>query len=134
MASAIWGTLEACFNRPVLPAIRSGAQKAEYLPERKIPRHHRQHRADRPIANEAGAHARGDGLVGQQSFAILNVITATARALDRFVDGRFQRLAHFESHEPPEFVLLSFQNLSGAGHPASAIPKRCVPIALERRG
>ena len=27
MASAVWGTLDACFRRPTLPSIKAGAAK-----------------------------------------------------------------------------------------------------------
>ena len=39
MASAHWGTLEACLRRPTLPAMSAGASKAEDLPEGEVPGH-----------------------------------------------------------------------------------------------
>ena len=91
-----------------------GREKAEDLPERKIPRHHGEHGADGLIADEARGTAEIDRLIGEQALGVLHVVAAGNGALGGFLARGFERLAHFERHDAAEGVLLGFQDGGGA--------------------
>ena len=74
--------------------------EAEHLPEREIPRHDRQHDADRVEGDEHFGTAEVDRLVGKIGVGVLGEPVAMERAfLDlgpAFVEG----LAHLVGHQP----------------------------------
>ena len=92
--------------------------ETEDLPERKIPGHHGEHRADGLVADEALRAAGIHRLVGQQALGVLGVVAAGGGALGGLLARGLQRLAHFERHDARECVLLRFQDFRGAPHPS----------------
>ena len=95
--------------------------EAEHLPEREVPRHHRQHRADRLVGHPALRGAGLDRLVGQEPLGVLGVVAAAEGALGRLLDGGLERLAHLGDHEPAEGLLLRLQDLGRLEHQPPAL-------------
>ena len=59
-----------------------------HLPERKIPRHHGEHHADRLECDEAALARDVDGFVGEKARRVVGVEAAAARAFRRLFDRR----------------------------------------------
>ena len=71
------------------------------LPQREVPRHHGQHRAERLPAGVGAGRADGAGvgrLVGQEGLGVLGEVAARLGALERLGLGRGQGLAHLGGH------------------------------------
>ena len=88
--------------------------KAEELPERIIPRHHRQHHAQRIEHHRAFAGRRGDGFVSQENRRLLGVVIAIPGAFLDFAFGLDQRLAHFAHDHLGKARLAGAQHLGDA--------------------
>jgi len=92
----------------------SRSEKAEYLPERKIPRHDGEQYAERPECDIAFARATGHALVRQMFLAVIGIIRAARR---RFLDFRFSlddELAHLApSHHATRQAALCIRLLAG---------------------
>src|SRR5262249_24777339 len=71
-----------------------GRGEAEDLPERKVPGHDRQDRADRLVADKAARGAGGGFFVGKKAFGVFRVKAAAKGALLGFLHGGTQSLAH----------------------------------------
>ena len=95
--------------------------EAEHLPEREVPRHDREHRAERLVGDEAPRGAGLDGLVGEEPLGVLGVVAAAQRALRRLLDGGLERLAHLGHHQAAERVLLGLEDLGGLEHHPPAV-------------
>src|SRR5204863_3463728 len=76
------------FEKSDVSGHQSGRGKSKDLPERKIPRHDRQHRSHRLIMNVAAARVRLRDFVFQKAFGVFGVVAASALALFDFFDGR----------------------------------------------
>jgi len=72
-----------------------GRGEAEHLPEGEVPRHDREHRAERQPAHEGGPRAvGGEALVGEVRGGVRGVMAAGARALVDLGQRGAERLAH----------------------------------------
>ena len=133
ISSAHCGTLEACLSSPTLPAISAGRGEAEHLPERKIPRHHRQHRPDGLVADEAAPAAGIHRLVGQQPLAVLRVVAAAGGAFGRFgARGRRWVLPISSVMMRPRRSFSASRISAAAASQRRAVRERGSPIALVR--
>ena len=121
MASAHCGTFDACLSRPDVAGHQRRRREPEHLPERKVPRHDREHRTDRLVGDPAPRRAGLDGLVGQEPLGVLGVVAAAQRALGRLLDGGLERLAHLGHHEPAERFLLGLEDVGGREHQPLAV-------------
>ena len=90
---------------------RSG--KAHQLPEREVPRHHREDRPQRQVADVALVGIGLDLLVGEKAGAVFCEIAAGPGAFLRFRHGRLVGLAHFLGHQARPLVLFALQDLCG---------------------
>src|SRR5438876_5423203 len=108
-------------------------RKAKHLPERKIPRHHRQNRTDRQIPDEAFLGSSIYYFVRQEPLCIVRVVPACSRALGRFRHGGLIRLAHLQGHQPtkasPESAPPSSSAASALRTESCARPKTPSPQA-----
>ena len=107
------------------------ADEPEYLPKRKVPRHHGQHRTDRLIANVAGAGLYFYWFIAQEFRSPLRIEAAAQGTFHRFLHRGFDGLAHFLSHRYREFLLFIFENFCGAHHFLSAFGERSSPMPGE---
>ena len=108
-----------------------GCREPNHLPEREIPGHHGQHRAEREIANEAAVGLGLDRLVAQELCGVLRVVAASQRAFFGFGDGGFQRLAHLLSHHLAVGALISLQDLGDLAHALRALREAKPALRLE---
>ena len=97
--------------------------EADDLPQREVPRHHRQDRPQRLVAHEAPTGRRLDHLVGQQRLGVLGEPAHRVGALRRLALGRGERLAHLRRQHPGDVGDLAFEQL-GRGHAAAAPARR----------
>ena len=92
VAAPTAGTFEACFSTPALPAISAGAANRIDLPERVVPRHDREHDAERLVAG-VGASRRStdrrvvERLVGEELLGVLGVEAHALGALEHLGAG-----------------------------------------------
>src|SRR6266446_2263615 len=107
------GTFEACFRSATLPAIKRGCGEPKHLPERKIPRHDREHGSDWQKADIAFNGFSLNRFVGKKSCCIFSIVAATGGAFFYFGDCCFQCLAHLncDGARPIAFSLL--ENVGG---------------------
>ena len=104
------------------------------LPEREVPRHHRQHHPERLPAGVSALRAdlrRLGRLVGQELLGVLGVITETLGALEHFSFGRLEGLTHLEGHHRPDVVGFLLEQVSGGVRPLGALRERGVAIVEE---
>src|SRR5262249_40878251 len=106
----------------------------EHLPEGKIPGHDGEDRANRLIADVSDRALGRNRFVSQKRFGILRVIPTTPGALDCFVDGSLERLAHFGRHDAAEGILSPFKNVGRGQHHARAVSKTCAAITRKNTG
>ena len=109
---------------------RSG--KSKYLPERKIPRHNREDRAERLIADVAPGGIRLGYFIFQKSLAVLGVKSTGARAFFDFFKGSTKQLSHFQRDDPGEFVLLGMQQRRHSHHELRPLRKP-LPAVTQKR-
>ena len=88
MASAERGTFDACFRTPGVAGHQRRRDVPEHLPEREVPRHHREHHPERQVLHVARLRLAGDHLVAQSVLRLLGVVATDLRALLCLGDGR----------------------------------------------
>ena len=116
-----------------------GGGEPHRLPEREVPRHDGQDRAERLIADVGALRADGagvGGLVGQEPFGVLGVIPAGGGALGHFLLRGGQRLAHLGGHHGRDLVLLRVQDRGCLAHPPGPFGEtgQAVTSVHRRRG
>ena len=74
-------------------------QEAEHLPDREIPRHHRQHAADGLVGDVAARGIGADGLVGQVAAGVVGVVLAGGGGLLDLGERLAAQLAHVAGHQ-----------------------------------
>src|SRR6266404_5090757 len=62
----------------------------KHLPERKIPRHDREHRSHWFVANKVAGRLRRDFVLGQKALRVFGIEAAALRAFRNFFLGRAQ--------------------------------------------
>jgi hypothetical protein len=106
--------------------------KADHLPEREVPRHHREDRPERQVADVALIGVGLDRFVGEQAPAVFREMAASPGAFLRFRHGRLVGLAHFPGHHLRPPVLLALQDLCRLGEPAGARGEGGRAVGTER--
>ena len=103
-------------------------EETEHLPEREIPRHHRQHAAQRLMPHIAAAGLGGDRLIGQHRLGVVGVVLADAGAFVDLGHAFALQLAHFRPHQCRQFRCLRAQGLRRpAQHASALLPGRTGP-------
>src|SRR4249919_1164477 len=87
--------------------------EAENLPERKIPRHDREHDPERLPAHRAARGGSLDHFLLEKALGVLPIISTADGALAHFIARRSDRLPHFERDRPGERGNLLFEQISG---------------------
>jgi hypothetical protein len=132
-ARNVGGVLEQCR----VPRHQRGRGEADHLPEREVPRHHGQHRAERPIADHRGLGSgvggvgRGDPLVGEQCRPPVGEPAHGLDALGHLGGGLCERLAHLQGHGPRGVVLLGLQQVGGGVQQCRALRELRGPVLGE---
>ena len=119
-------------EQPDIARHQRRCRKPNHLPERKIPRHHRENRPDRQIADEALLRPRLHRLVGHEALSVLGIVAAGGGALNRFRHGGLVGLAHFECHQVRELLLVALQDFGRLQHAPGAHGKWSLQLGLER--
>jgi hypothetical protein len=108
-------------------------REAHDLPEREVPRHHGEDRAERLVTHEAVAGVGRDALVGEEALRVLGVEAADPGALFDFADRSPDRLAHLERHRLGETPLVALEDRGGRVELLGALGKRGLAPGAERR-
>ncbi|MCR5875727.1 hypothetical protein LRS10_17075 [Phenylobacterium sp. J426] len=108
--------------------------EAEDLPEREIPRHHRQHRAEGAI-DDLGALGAGklEILLGEVGAGMVGEPIAGRRALFHLGATVGEDLAHLGAHQLGQMVLAIAQDLACGAHQAGALLEGGLGPAFEGR-
>ena len=125
ISSAVWGTFDACFNRPTLPAMRPGAANRITCHIGKVPGHDGQYGSHGLVAHTALGGGGADQLVGEQALGVLGEPAQGGGALGHLALGRREGLAHLGGEDPGDVGKLSLEQLGGR--------RRQVRPLLERR-
>ncbi len=111
MASAVWGTFEACLSRPTLPTMSAGAANRITCQSGKF---HGMTASTTPmrLVVHVGVRGRGrDGLVGQQALAVVGEPAQTQGALGHLGLGGGERLAHLGGQDAGHVGHLTLEEL-----------------------
>ena len=132
MASAHWGTLEACLSRPTLPAIRAGARKRKTCQKGKF-----QGMTARMTPSGSQRTTASSGAVrrpapAQDAGGVLGVEAAGGGALGDFGAGLGDGLAHLGGDERGEVGGLALQKAGELVHAERAVGEREFRGAGER--
>ena len=100
------------------------------LPKGIVPRHQRQHDAERLVAHEA---AVVDAFVAQHRLAVRGVVAAALGTFRRLGAALGQRLAHLERGEVGELVALRLEKFSHAKQELRAVGVRRLPVRPKGR-
>ena len=106
------------------------------LPQREVPRHDREHDAQRLVTDEGAARfhfARvGEHLVGQQRLCLLREPVARGRALVDLGARRDEGLAHLGGHERRETLAVGGEQLTRGVQPPGPLGVRRGAVGLGR--
>ena len=106
--------------------------EAHRLPEREVPRHDGEHRAERLVAGVRPDRLRPPSASTGSSASIcsrvLGVEAAARRALADLGLGRRERLAHLGGHQLGDCVGLGVEQVGGGAHPAGPLGERRPPV------
>ena len=123
---AAWHIRRVLENADV-PRHQGRRREPEDLPKRKIPRHHRQHDAERIERQVGFGRLSLDDFRGELRLGMLCVKVARPRAFLGLGHALLQRLAHFHRHQRGELVLTSPEDLGRVFHRLRALGKRRLP-------
>jgi hypothetical protein len=104
----------------------AGGGEAEHLPERKIPRHHGEHDAQRPEGDDALARIGLHGFVREKARGVFGEVVAGERAFLRFARPVLDRLAHLARHQHGKVLRFVAQDRRGLAHRLRAFAERHV--------
>ncbi len=103
--------------------------EAEDLPEREVPRHHREHDAERVVGDEGLRPAEVDRLAGEVFFCRIGEVVAVGGAFFHFGAAILEGLAHLGRHDLGELALPAAQHGGGPLHELAALGEgRAAPI------
>ena len=122
----------ACLRMRAIAGHQRRGGEAEHLPEREIPRHHRQHDAERIEGHERLAAANIGRLVGEIFVGVVGEPVAVDGAFLDLGAAVVERFPHFLGHQPGELVLPRAQNLRGLADRRGARLEGGPPPLLER--
>jgi hypothetical protein len=108
--------------------------EAHRLPQREVPRHDRQHRAERLPADVRPAgpdRGRVDLLVGQERRTVVGVVPEPHGALGDLGPGRRDRLAHLERHQLGRRLRLGVEQVGRRAQPSGTLLVRGPAVAAE---
>ncbi len=111
-----------------------GREKAEDLPEGKVPRHHGENDAERIPAHVAVVVIGRDGLWREDAGGVVGVVAAGVGALQDLESRGCERLAHLERDECGEVFGLVLQNGGELAHAQSAMLERDGRVGAEGVG
>src|SRR5262249_24267526 len=106
--------------------------KSKQLPERKIPRHHCEHRSERLILDVALSRISLRRFLLQKSRTILRVKPATTRAFLDFCHRIAKQFAHLKCDDLSKSFLFLEQQLRYHVQQLRALYERCAAISPER--
>jgi len=109
-------------------------REAKDLPEREVPRHHREDDAERLERDERLRVLDRDVLASEVASGVRREVLAGARALVDFGDAVADRLAHLGGHQRGELVAPRAQHVRGLRHAARPLGKVGAPPASLRVG
>ena len=98
-----------------------GGGETKHLPERKVPRHHRQNGAHRLIADVTLLRLGLDRLVGEVFRSVIGVVAAGERALLHLGDCRLDRFSHLHGDQASEVARATVEQFGGAAHAGGAL-------------
>ena len=138
-------------QQPDVARHQRGRREPDHLPQREVPRHHREHRTERLVAHVRARRAdrgRVGRLVGEHRLRVLGVEAAALRALLHLGPGRDDRLAHLGRHDPGDLLDRRVEVVGRGVHPPGPVgeascagtrrpsprPGRCARRPRRRRG
>ena len=135
-ASAHCGTFEACLSSADVAGHQRRRGEADHLPEREVPGHHRQHRAERLIADRVARRAAG-AVDDRPAAGIARRARRSSGSRWRTWPPRPRRaeqLAHLQRHQPAEGLALAVEDRGCARHdPARSPSGTPAPVPEGRR-
>jgi hypothetical protein len=124
-------------EQPRVASHECGRREAKDLPEGEVPRHHREHDADRLIEDEAFPVLGGNVAAREMLLGVLRVVAAGGGALRRLLHRRANRLAHFSGHQASKLTAFLLEQLGGLCHNERALRERrpapAAPRLMRRR-
>ena len=108
--------------------------KAHRLPQREVPGHHGQHRAERLPTGVGPRRANGlrvHRFVQKHRLRVLGVVAAAGRALGDLGQGGLARLAHLGRHDGRDRLRLVVEDASRLAQPLRALGVRREPVLPE---
>ncbi|CAG6394318.1 hypothetical protein SCOCK_260012 [Actinacidiphila cocklensis] len=124
-------------EQPDVAGHQRGRGEPDHLPEREVPRHHREHHPQRAVADvrPGGAAVLDVGgvgvLVGEQALGAGGVPAHRLGALGRLRAGGDQRLAHLGGHGAGDLVPLLVEQVGGGVQQPRPGPEVGLPPAAE---
>src|SRR5438128_1028142 len=100
---------------------QGGGGETEDLPEREVPGHDGEHRAEWLEPLLGAARVGLDGLRSEVALGVLRVVAAAVGALLDLGEGGLAQLSHLQRHQPAERVLALLEQRRGAGEPLAAL-------------
>src|SRR5260370_20226700 len=99
------------FQERTITCHKRGCGEPKHLPERKIPRHDRQHGSDWQKADIASNGFSLNRFVGKKSCCIFSIVAATGGAFFYFGDCCFQCLSHLNCDGACPIALSLLENV-----------------------
>ncbi len=118
-------------EQPYVARHQGWSRKAHDLPEREVPRHHREDWPQRQVADVALVGIGLDRLVREKAGAVFCEKAAARSAFLRLRHGRLVGLAHFLLHQARPLLALVLQDLRGFVEPTGALGKGSSAVCAE---
>src|SRR5205814_8690260 len=122
------GNVRRVLEKPDVSGDQRGRGEPEDLPEREVPRHDREHDAERLVPDEAFHRIRLHLFVGDEPRTVLRVVAAADRALVHLGQGGALQLAHLQRHHPTELFASGLEDVGGTRHPLGPLGGRSVAL------
>lgn len=111
-------------EEPRVAGHQRGGGEADHLPDGVVPRHHRQHHAQR-LVGRVGVRSADDTRIGQRGpgqelLGAVGVEAHGVRGLPHLAARLRERLAHFERDELGHLLDIAVEQIGGGVHPAPA--------------
>src|ERR1044072_2179658 len=119
-------------QQPDIASHQRWRRKAKHLPERKIPRHHSEHRPERVKAYVTLLRVRLNNLISEVMRRVFGVVATDPRALFRLRNRGLDRLPHLRRHHLSECLFIFFEYFGGMLHPECTFRHRAASITAKR--